>query len=186
MVHISPVTMPKVSWTTLTAGARQLVVQEGVGDDVVFRGIVEPVVDPEHDGDVLLLAGEEMMTFLAPASRWALAWGRCGRCPWIRPPHPRRAPPRGFPLGSRMAKFLTSQPPKTIDVVLDRDVDGAAAVVGAVAQLVRVVVTSKRSVTATTSMGLGMVFAHGLEDLASDCVRIVDAYLELGIAGCPP
>ena len=45
----------------------------GVGDDVVARRVVVPVVHAHHDGESSFLAGAEMITFLAPPSRWALA-----------------------------------------------------------------------------------------------------------------
>jgi hypothetical protein len=55
-VVITPCRIPNASWTILATGARQFVVQEGVGDDVVAFRVVDVVeVHAEHHRDVGLL-----------------------------------------------------------------------------------------------------------------------------------
>jgi hypothetical protein len=130
------------------------------------------------------LAGEEMMTFLAPASRWALALGPVRKMPVDSTTTSTPSAPQGISLGSRMAKFLTSQPPKTMTSSLTVTSKGCAAVVGVVAQQVRVGRDVEEVVDGHHFHGLGLVFSHGLEELASDASESVDAYLELGHAGC--
>ena len=49
--------MPKVSWMTLTTGARQLVVQEALEMMLCFAASYLSVVDAEDDGDVLVAGG---------------------------------------------------------------------------------------------------------------------------------
>ena len=65
--------MPKPSLSsTCTTGARQLVVQLALEMMWCLAGVVLLVVDAHDDGDVLALAGAEMMTFFAPAVEVAL------------------------------------------------------------------------------------------------------------------
>ena len=66
-----PLTMPKLSRRTLATGARQLVVHEAFGDDVMFVVLILVLVDAERDCDVRTLAGAERSALLAPpTSMW--------------------------------------------------------------------------------------------------------------------
>ena len=46
--EVNVIAVPIPSWMTFTTGARQLVVQEGGGDEVVDGRVVEVVVAPDH------------------------------------------------------------------------------------------------------------------------------------------
>ena len=60
---------------TWTRGARQLVVQEALDTIKCLVAVVFLFVDAHDDGlHHHSLAGAEMMTFLAPAVRWPLAF----------------------------------------------------------------------------------------------------------------
>ena len=68
MVVIRPSAIPKPSLSsTCTTGARQFVVQEAL-DTMMIRAVVEMVVHAHHHGEILFLAGAEIITFFAPAS----------------------------------------------------------------------------------------------------------------------
>ena len=71
-----PLTMPKVSWSTLATGARQLVVQLALEMMLCLAGSYLSSLTPRTMVMSSLVAGAEMMTFLTVAPRWALALGR--------------------------------------------------------------------------------------------------------------
>src|ERR1700761_8047299 len=73
MVVMMPDWMPKVSWSTLTTGARQLVVQLALEMTWCAAGSYLSWLTPRTTVMSSLLAGAEMMTFLTVLPRWALA-----------------------------------------------------------------------------------------------------------------
>ena len=70
---IWPFTMPKVSFSTLATGPRQLVVQDALETILWFFGSYLSSFTPITIVRSSPLAGAEMMTFFAPASMCALA-----------------------------------------------------------------------------------------------------------------
>ena len=56
------------------------------------------------------LAGAEMMTFLAPASRWSVALSRAVKKPVLSTTTSTPRSPQGRLAGSRSARTLTSRP----------------------------------------------------------------------------
>jgi len=60
----------------LTIGTKQLVVHEALDTTKSLAGSELIVVDTDHEGGVDPGPGAEMMTRLAPASRWAPADSR--------------------------------------------------------------------------------------------------------------
>ena len=75
MVVIKPSSMPKPSFNrTWTTGARQLVVQLALEMMLCLAGSYLPSLTPSTMVMSSFLAGAEMMTFFAPASRWPLAF----------------------------------------------------------------------------------------------------------------
>src|SRR5689334_15924581 len=73
-VVICPLTIPNVSTRTLATGPRQLVVQDALETIACLRGSYLSWLTPITIVRSSSLAGAEMMTFLAPAVRWALAF----------------------------------------------------------------------------------------------------------------
>src|SRR5271154_610108 len=74
MVVMMPLAMPKVSWRTLTTGARQLVVQDALEMMLCFAASYLFSLTPRTRVMSSLEAGAEMMTFLTGVPRWALAF----------------------------------------------------------------------------------------------------------------
>src|SRR5580658_8053042 len=75
IVVIKPVSMPNPSLIkTWTSGARQLVVQEALETMWCLCASYSPSLTPMTMVLTSPLPGAEMMTFLAPAVRWALAF----------------------------------------------------------------------------------------------------------------
>src|SRR3972149_9588565 len=68
-----PFMMPKESCRNFAAGARQLVVQEAFEIIECFLGSYLSLFTPMHIVMSSSLAGADMMTFFAPAVRWAAA-----------------------------------------------------------------------------------------------------------------
>src|SRR3972149_2822259 len=68
-----PFMMPKESCRAFAAGARQLVVQEAFEIIECFLGSYLSLFTPMHIVMSSSLAGADMMTFFAPAVRWAAA-----------------------------------------------------------------------------------------------------------------
>src|SRR5277367_4156447 len=74
MVVMMPEAMPKVSWRTLTTGARQLVVQLALEMMLCLAASYLLSLTPRTMVMSSLVAGAEMMTFLTVEPRWALAF----------------------------------------------------------------------------------------------------------------
>src|SRR5271163_3347042 len=74
MVVMMPEAMPKVSWSTLTRGARQLVVQLALEITLCLAASYLSSLTPRTMVMSSLEAGAEMMTFLTVLPRWALAF----------------------------------------------------------------------------------------------------------------
>src|SRR5581483_1068605 len=68
-----PETMPKVSCSTLTMGARQFVVQEALEITLCLAASYLSSFTPRTMVTSSLVAGAEMMTFLTDPCRWALS-----------------------------------------------------------------------------------------------------------------
>ena len=64
---MNPCAMPNLSCKTFAMGARQLVVQLGVGNDHVFRRVEDVVVDTDTNRHVRIFAGALISTRFAPA-----------------------------------------------------------------------------------------------------------------------
>src|SRR5918996_783987 len=74
MVVIWPFTIPNLSCTTLARGPRQFVVHDALEMIVCRRGSYLSWLTPMTIVMSSFFAGAEMMTFFAPAERWALAF----------------------------------------------------------------------------------------------------------------
>ena len=74
IVVIRPLTIPNSSSSTLAIGARQLVVQEALEMTWCSAASYSPSLMPMTTVKSSFFAGAEMRTFLAPASRCALAF----------------------------------------------------------------------------------------------------------------
>jgi hypothetical protein len=70
---VEPETMPNSSCSTLTTGARQLVVQEALEMMLCLAGSYFDSLTPRTTVMSSLVAGAEMMTFFTDPCRWALA-----------------------------------------------------------------------------------------------------------------
>mmetsp|Transcript_12722 Transcript_12722/g.19076 ORF Transcript_12722/g.19076 Transcript_12722/m.19076 type:complete len:262 (-) Transcript_12722:230-1015(-) len=109
MVVISPSSIPKLLWITLARGARQLVVQEALettfSEEEYFSWLT-PITyigaSPE---------GAEMITFLAPPSRWADAFSTVVKIPVDSQTYSAPESPQAISAGLRSAKNLTRQVP---------------------------------------------------------------------------
>ena len=71
---MSPCLIPKLSLSTFTSCATQLVVQEALDTTRWLLGSYSSAFTPRTNVLSSLVAGAEMMTFLAPASMWAAAF----------------------------------------------------------------------------------------------------------------
>merc|ERR1719310_1872188 len=107
-VVISPLTIPYSSWMILASGARQLVVHDAL-ESTVMSGVylvwLTPMTNIGASAD-----GAEMMTFLAPPPRCALAFSIVVKMPVDS--HTMSAPdaPQGTSVGSLTAKNLITFP----------------------------------------------------------------------------
>ena len=106
-----------MSWTTFAAGARQFVVQLALLMMLCLAGSYAPSFTPRTIVTSSPLAGALMMTFFAPASRWALAFVASVKRPVdsITMSTPRS--PHGSCVGSAIWRTLTALPSMTIDVL---------------------------------------------------------------------
>src|SRR4051794_13349890 len=108
--------MPTVSCSTLTTGARQLVVHDALEMTWWLSGsYASSKLTPRATVTSGSVAGAEMMTFLAPASRCLAASSRLVNRPVdsITTSTPRSS--HGSAAGSRSASTLTSRPSTVID-----------------------------------------------------------------------
>src|SRR5712671_5247791 len=106
-VVIWPFTIPNVSWRTLATGPRQFVVQEALEMIVCFRGSYFSWLTPMTTVRSSFLAGAEMMTFLAPAVMWALAFSASVKRPVDSMTYSTSRAFQGSWAGSLMARTLT-------------------------------------------------------------------------------
>ena len=106
MVVIRPLTMPKLSSSTLASGATQFVVHEALDRTWCVAGSYASSLTPITIVMSSSLAGAEMMTFFAPASRCARAAGPVVKWPVdsITMSTPRSR--HGSLAGSRSARIL--------------------------------------------------------------------------------
>ena len=107
MVVIRPLTMPNSSSIALAIGARQFVVHEALEMMLSVAGSYSPSFTPMTTVTSSPLAGAEMMTFLAPASRCFFAASALVKKPVdsITMSTPRS--PQGSRPGSRCASAVT-------------------------------------------------------------------------------
>ena len=174
--------MPKVSWSTLTTGARQLVVQLAFEMTLCLAASYLSSLTPRTMVMSSLVAGAEMMTFLTVVPRCALAFSASVKKPvdsttiWA----PTEA--QSSLAGSRSAKTL-------ICLAVDGDE------VGAVGDLVLEVAEDGVVLEQVGQGGRGgevvdgdefdvWVADCGAEDVASDAAEAVDAYLYCHDFGC--
>src|SRR6476659_8649029 len=152
MVVIRPLTMPKLSSSTLAIGATQFVVQEALDKMWCASGSYASSLTPITIVMSSSLAGAEMMTFFAPASRLALAADPVVNRPVdsITTSTPRSR--HGSWAGSRSARILIDLSPTRM-VLPDTDTS-SARVPSTVSYLSRcaMVAMSPRSFAATISM----------------------------------
>ena len=146
MVVMKPFSIPKLS--TLARGTTELVAG-GAETDVVARRVVLVVVDAHDDGDVLVLAGAEMMIFHRALRCWA-ASSRLVKMPDSMTTSTPRSP-QGSWDGSRWALARTRWPPMVIDSSSkDTSSPSRPKVESYLSRWARVLL-SVRSFTATTS-----------------------------------
>src|ERR1700761_432332 len=107
--------MPKLSISTLAIGATQLVVQEALEMIEWAAGSYLASLTPITMVMSSSLAGAEMITFLAPPARWALAAGPVTKRPVdsITMSTPRS--PQGRLAGSRSARILIGFSPAAVE-----------------------------------------------------------------------
>src|SRR3954454_873739 len=110
MVVITPLSIPIASCRTRATGARQLVVQDAFEMMLWFSGSYASSLTPGTSVTSGSVAGAEMITFWAPASRCLAAASRLVNRPVdsITTSTPRS--PHGRAAGSRSASTLTSRP----------------------------------------------------------------------------
>src|SRR6202162_4355445 len=152
MVVIRPLTIPKLSSSTLAIGATQFVVHEALDTMWCVAGSYASSFTPITTVMSSSLAGAEMMTFFAPASRCARAVGPVVNRPVdsITTSTPRSR--HGSLAGSRSARILIDLSPTRM-VSPDTDTS-SARVPSTVSYLSRcaIVAMSPRSFAATISM----------------------------------
>src|SRR5690349_11161118 len=151
-VVIRPLTMPKLSRSTLAIGATQFVVQEALEMIVCASGSYLSSLTPITIVMSSSLAGAEMMTFFAPASMCARALGPAVNSPVdsITTSTPRS--PHGSLAGSRSARILIDRSP-TVMVSPDTDTScGSVPTTLSYLSRCAMVATSPRSFAATISM----------------------------------
>ena len=73
-VVIKPLTIPNFSSITLATGAKQFVVQDAIEITLCFAGSYSFSFTPKTIVISSFVAGAEIITFLAPAAMWALAF----------------------------------------------------------------------------------------------------------------
>jgi hypothetical protein len=152
IVVIRPLTIPKLSSSTLAIGATQFVVQDALDRTLCVAGSYASSLTPITIVMSSSLAGAEMMTFFAPAARCAPAVGPVVNRPVdsITMSTPRSL--QGSLAGSRSARILICFSP-TLMVSPDTDTS-AGKVPSTVSYLSRcaIVAMSPRSFAATISM----------------------------------
>jgi len=109
-VVISPCTTPKVSCSTCATGARQLVVQDAFEMTVWFSGSYASSFTPGTRVASGPVAGAEMITFCAPASRCLAASSRLVKKPVDSITTSTPSSPQGSAAGSFSANTLSSLP----------------------------------------------------------------------------
>ena len=175
--------MPKVSWRTLTTGARQLVVQLALEMTLCFAASYLSSLTPRTTVRSSLVAGAEMMTFLTVVPRWALALVASVKKPVDSTTISAPTEAQSSLAGSRSAKTLIFLPSTVMESSpaemsflrlprMESYLSRWARVAGVV-----------RSLTATNSMS--GIAERGAEDVASDAAEAVDAYLDCHVAIAP-
>ena len=112
-VVITPRMMPKLSFTTLAAGARQFVVQDALETISCLAGSYCSWFTPRTIVMSGPLAGAVMMTFFAPACRCMAAFSRSRNTPVDSMTMSMPRSPQGNWEGSRWANTLISLPSTT-------------------------------------------------------------------------
>src|SRR5699024_12228787 len=105
--------MPKLSFSTLAMGARQLVVQEALETKVMSLVYLSRLT-PHTNMGVSSLEGADMMTFLAPASMWPWAFSLVRNRPVDSTTYSAPILPQGRSAGLRSAKMGISLPLTTM------------------------------------------------------------------------
>ena len=121
----TPLATPNFACMTLTAGARQLVVQDALDTMWCFAGSYCPSLTPMTTVRSSSLDGAVMMTFLAPASRCWAAVGPVRKMPVDSTTMSTSQAFQGMSLGSRWAKLLISHSPPTRMVSASARTSGA-------------------------------------------------------------
>ncbi len=144
--------MPKLSSSTLAIGATQFVVQEALDSTWCASGSYASSLTPITIVMSSSLAGAEMMTFFAPASRWALAVDPVVNRPVDSITTSTPSSRHGSLAGSRSARILIDLAPAWM-VSPDTDTS-CGRVPSTVSYLSRcaIVAMSPRSFAATISM----------------------------------
>src|ERR1700691_305895 len=152
MVVIRPLTIPKLSSSTLAIGATQLVVQDALDRTLCVAGSYASSWTPITIVMSSSLAGAEMMTFFAPASRCAPAVDPVVNRPVDSITTSTPSSRQGSLAGSRSARILIDLAPTWI-VSPDTDTS-CGKVPSTVSYLSRcaIVAMSPRSFAATISM----------------------------------
>ena len=109
-----PDAMPKVSWRTLTTGARQFVVQLAFEMMLCFAASYLPEFTPRTRVMSSLVAGAEMMTFLTVVPRCALAFSASVKKPVDSTTISAPTEAQSSLAGSRSAKTLIFLPSTTM------------------------------------------------------------------------
>merc|ERR1719171_1205802 len=110
-VVMRPCLMPNLSWIVLTSGARPLVVHEAHETTDIEAGSYSSWLTPTtRVGVSASLAGAEMMTFLAPASRCFMQSGVVVKAPVDSQTYSTPVSFHGISVGSRVAESVTGRP----------------------------------------------------------------------------
>jgi hypothetical protein len=132
-VVIRPVSRPIASFSGLTSGARQLVVQEAFEITVSEAFSTSWLTPKTMVASTSLPPGAEMMTFLAPPFRWAEAFSLVVKKPVHSSTTSTPSSPHGISAGLRCANTRIWSPltimlsPSTVDGARELAVRGVVA-----------------------------------------------------------
>src|SRR3954469_23138438 len=159
MVVMKPCSMPNASCSTFATGARQFVVHDALEITVWFSLSYASSFTPRASVTSAPLAGAEMITFLAPASRWAAALSRSVKRPVDSITTSAPTSPHGRLPGSRSEKTRSSLPSTTRPSSVASTVPGNGPRIESYLSRVASVLVSVMSFTPTQSMSAPWAWA---------------------------
>ena len=169
-----PFSTPKASSSTLTMGTKQLVVHEALDTTWWASGSKVSSLTPITKVASAPVAGAEMITRGAPASRWAAALSRSVKKPVDSTTTSTPRSPQGRALGSRSAVIWSRVPSTSMPL-------SVATTCGVEATHHRVVLEQvghlghRAQVVGRDDLDVGPRLAHRPEEVAADATESVDA-----------